>query len=213
MEEDKKPFKWIDKEEWDFHNKLLPSRYICGCDPIEENSPVVILPLQEVTGYRWDNLNKHAMENEKYYVPSLEEFRIGFEFELLQQGEIYGEVGYTNEYIETSIDDSMDFNNIWDLFNSKKETNVRVKYLDHEDLLSLGFKHIGGKMLKDVGQEYKWNNGRYWVHLNYTKLSDHCVLKIETSVGQSSIKTLVVHSIGIKNKSELIILMKQLNIN
>ena len=202
MEEDKKPFKWIDKEEWDFHNKQLPSRYIAGCDPIEENSPIKILPLQEYSGYRWDNLNKHTMENEKYYTPTLNEFHVGFDYE--------EKIG--DEWISRILDQIYENYELPIEDDDNDLKRFRVKYLDKEDIESIGFKHIGGKMVTDVGQLYSWNNKRYWVHLNYTKLSDHCVIKIETSVEQYSIKTLVVHSIGIKNKSELLILFKQLNI-
>jgi hypothetical protein len=145
------------------------------------------------------------MENNKYYTPDLTEFRIGFECEkynpILDGHQIdVSKKGTWSKYITDK----------W--FPRIDPSWFRVKYLDEEDIESIGFKHIGGKLLCDVGQEYSWNNKRYWVHLNYTKLSDHCVIKIETSVEEYSIKTLVVHSIGIKNKSELLILFKQLNI-
>jgi len=175
-------------------------------------------------------------EENKFYVPNITEFHVEFEYEFKdwfttkgtdavtgesdysgwQKGIVTEDFYYSTEAIEKINNGKFgcDYQHPFDRIRYYIETKqIRVRYLDKEDIESLGFKHIGGKMLKDVGQEYKWNNGRYWVHLNYTKLSDHCVLKIETSVEHYSVKTLVVHSIGIKNKSELIILMKQLNIN
>lgn len=71
------------------------------------------------------------MEIEKYYVPAIEEFHVGFEFE-------YQEIEYAqwikDSFIlnwsreDSSIDHYLDFG------------NIRVKYLDREDIESFGFK-------------------------------------------------------------------------
>ena len=82
-----------------------------------------------------------------------------------------------------------------------------IVYLDIDDLSEIGFK-----LLRDAGNLFVFNNKRYFVHLNYTRFSDRCVIKIETSVSENSVRTLVVHLIGLKNKSELLKLMSQLNI-
>ena len=84
--------------------------------------------------------------------------------------------------------------------------------LSVNDLKAIGFKHIGGKMVRDIGQEFILNNGRYFVHLTYTRFTNKCVLKIQTSVSENSKKTLVVHSIGIRSLPELLTLFEQLNI-
>ena len=155
----------------------------------------------------------------KYYTPTIEELHDGFEIELngkgveglnwfkriVQPDEIVLYAMYVDPRRMSWFDVKMGI-------VPKPEHNIRVKYLDKEDIESLGFNHIGGKLLEDVGQEYIWNNGRYWVHLTYTKFSNHCVIRIETSVDQYSTKTLVVHSIGLKNKSEFKVLLKQLGI-
>lgn len=152
---------------------------------------------------------------EKYYTPKINEFYDGFEFE-------------ENRYGQPKTDDEIiHFQNAWyketfkcdlsgmDLYTINQEienNNIRVKYLDDADFKKIGFKHVGGKLLKDVGQLYLMNNGRYFIHINYTKFSTWCVIKIETSISENSERTLVVHSITIKNKNELIKLMEQLNV-
>lgn len=130
----------------------------------------------------------------KYYIPKIEEFCIGFTIEI------------------------QDISNAqWGIFNIKDENDLiscleqdieeyRVKYLDKEDLESLGFTCI----YKD---NYQWLTSKsYWVHLTCTRISNRCVLTIETSVEINSERTLVINSIGIKNKFELERLLKQLNI-
>jgi hypothetical protein len=152
---------------------------------------------------------------EKYYTPEINEFYDGFEFEDNRYGK------------PKSSDELIDFQNAWykevfkcslegmDLYTIKQGIEnecIRVKYLDNKDLKDIGFKHVNGKLLKDVGQLYEYNNGRYFVHINYIRFSTWCVLKIESSVKINSERTLIVHSISIKNKCELIKLMKQLNV-
>ena len=68
-------------------------------------------------------------EESKYYTPTIEEFRVGFEFEVQQQEEQYGECVYGNTYepTEYELGDKIDLN------------HVRVKLLDREDIESLGF--------------------------------------------------------------------------
>jgi hypothetical protein len=137
---------------------------------------------------------------EKYYTPSIEEFRVGFEVELL-----HPDNGIWGKYI-IRFDDELSY-----LRELADQEELRVKYLDREDIESLGFCHIGGKLIRDIGQEFILYNGEYYIHLSYTKFSSWCSLRIEVSVNEDSIKTLVVHSIRIKNKSELIVLLNQLN--
>ena len=143
---------------------------------------------------------------DKYYTPTIEEFHIGFEYELFLDS---ADIGFQWNKMDMDTSELLPLSNIEELLERHK---VRVKYLDIDDLNEIGFKHIGGKLLRDVGQLFVFNNGRYFVHVNYTRFSDRCVLKIETSVFENSVRTLVVHSIGIKNKSELLKLMAQLNI-
>jgi hypothetical protein len=153
-------------------------------------------------------------EIDNYYTPLIDEFHIGFEYERLQP--IIVEKLGCKVYIKGWVEEEMtqhDFEHKgWDRRKDIEDDFIRVKYLDHEDLIELGFKHIGGKLVKDLLQDYTWYNSRFYVHIKYSKLSDHAVLKVEVSVEETSVRTLVIHSIGIRNKSELIKLMYQLNV-
>jgi hypothetical protein len=116
---------------------------------------------------------------EKYYTPEIEEFHVGFEYEYNYEEGITRVLG-TNDTVDTE--------------------EVRVKYLDKEDIESLGFK------LDNVHNEVKFNYLMFPYRLEHTphnnrldiyKWGDECDM---------------IGYINIKNKSELKRLLKQLNI-
>lgn len=76
----------------------------------------------------------------KYYTPDISEFRIGFECEVRQQNED----GYLDDNLfETFICDKDDVLLAYAEYEENPEDyklNYRVKYLDGEDIKSLGFK-------------------------------------------------------------------------
>ena len=65
------------------------------------------------------------MEN-KYYTPSIEEFHVGFEYEIEEP-----DGSYTKQ--ELTVRDSLEF-------IDDHSSEFRVKYLDIDDIESLGFK-------------------------------------------------------------------------
>jgi len=69
------------------------------------------------------------MKNEKYYQPSIEEFHVGFEFEKREDGQWkkYGSFDF-----EFSLERTY-----WGITSK----NIRVKYLDREDIESFGFEN------------------------------------------------------------------------
>jgi len=76
------------------------------------------------------------MENNKYYTPEIEEFRVGFEYEFRHPD--YKEKGWVKY-------DTPEFN--WEREDSvptfsryQKVEDFRVKYLDAQDIEELGFK-------------------------------------------------------------------------
>ena len=138
-------------------------------------------------------------EENKYYTPSIEEFHIGFDYQYY--------VATTSLWHDQSIVFIEDFEEIEEDLSYNK---IRVKYLDQSDLEEIGFKHVEDKMVGDIGQLFTLNNGRYFVHLEYTIFSSWASIKIETSVYENSTRTLVVHSIRIKNKLELKKVMQML---
>jgi hypothetical protein len=141
------------------------------------------------------------MENDgKYYTPTIEEFHVGFEYEVKKEESwfrcFYSQGSLVDIYYKYNDDlDSIDF----------EADTIRVKYLDQEDIESLGFKH-----------EVSDNAGGYWFKGNYTlnyyfKHSSLPNSLIITSDDYGN--TIVLFNGIIKNKSELIKVLKQVNIN
>ena len=71
---------------------------------------------------------------EKYYTPSIEEFRVGFEYEVyVPEKELWSKETF---YLDASHINLVKYVNIQTENTLKK---VRVKYLDREDIESLGW--------------------------------------------------------------------------
>ena len=139
----------------------------------------------------------------KYYTPQIEEFHVGFEYEWRRKES-------DEPFQSATIKDAAQLSDIFDTVY-----DLRVKYLDAEDLQSLGFMYDGDMSLRqlimDINFPFVLDYKRLFVHIDVTWFSSWVVLGINVSVARNSVKTLVVHSIRINNKSELIVLMKQLN--
>ena len=118
----------------------------------------------------------------KYYTPEIEEFHIGFEFE----------VDYGDKWVQETQRDGF--------LHNKKLENIRVKYLDKEDIESLGWKHSGGKMLSGAMQYYDINKCRLYYAEHHPEYLSINVMETQVFRGR------------IKNKSELRKLMKQIGI-
>jgi hypothetical protein len=131
------------------------------------------------------------MEN-KYYTPTIEEFHIGFECETKDDvSDFDGTIilsAYDTEYLDRLI----------------KNKSVRVKYLDREDIESLGFVCCG----KDADFDYIGYNLDNGFQLQQWEKGQYSIERYPTSpTGRT------VHFAGIiKNKSELKKLMQQLQI-
>jgi hypothetical protein len=71
------------------------------------------------------------MEDKKYYTPEPEEFHIGFHFEYKYSVANPGDKGWTKKIFTGDNFEISDATEVSDF--------TRVKYLDHEDIESLGF--------------------------------------------------------------------------
>lgn len=85
------------------------------------------------------------MSEKKYYTPSIEEFHVGFEYEISYDGETYQ---------SKVVDDSDELHRIKTAIESLW---VRVKHLDREDIESLGWDAA----LDDIGYGLFTENGFY----------------------------------------------------
>jgi len=73
-------------------------------------------------------------ENKKYYTPSLEEFHVGFEYESLQDNR---QPEKDNSWCKLAL--TWDDENFMKYYNNNVSTDYRVKYLDQEDIIELGW--------------------------------------------------------------------------
>lgn len=131
----------------------------------------------------------------KYYIPSIEEFHVGFEYEITD--------GY--EWVK-KIFSHDDFNTFLykQLYNAITQELVRVKYLDKEDIESLGWNSIMKKNDLSTDTEYflqKENIIFTLIHYN----------KIGITIYKNNTLGYIFKG-TIKNKSELKVLLKQLGI-
>lgn len=122
------------------------------------------------------------MEESKYYTPTIEEFYVGFEYEIFRDtGSAYDDWYDTKETLD-----------IHDLLNYISQQSARVKHLDKEDIESLGFTQEG---------QCSWINKNNW----YIEWMPGDTLDV-FCVSDCRFKG------TIKNKSELKKLMQQLGI-
>lgn len=141
------------------------------------------------------------MEDSKYYTPRIEEFHVGFEFEeefhapnwnklIKPPKDLY-------EWVHLKLDTSHSISRI----TSKiKKSKVRVKYLDQEDIESLGFK-----FMLDAGVEI-WFEEQKEIYSLY--LRNRGSVKITKKIEEDFIISLFEGKI--KNKSELKKILKQI---
>ncbi len=137
----------------------------------------------------------------KYYIPELSEFYVGFEYE---------------EYDASWQPAILDFRDLDVIDDEIREGVIRVKYLDREDIESLGWKFIKEgddfftqalifKLTKEVG----FNTGITYILIRYASESPMVLSWVNFSSYQREAGSL---SLIIKNKSELKVLMRQLEI-
>jgi hypothetical protein len=145
--------------------------------------------------------------NNKYYPPKIEEFYPGFEYEVMipEKQTWSKETFYLN-------DSHINFIKYVDIQNEFTKNKIRVKYLDKEDIESLGFilKHKSidlwfekpGITLREDGYHLKNIKLNYGIHDQKLKIV------FDYTSGETQ-----VHFEGkIKNKSEFKKILKQLGI-
>lgn len=125
---------------------------------------------------------------EKYYTPEIEEFHVGFEYEYLTNGD---------EWVKHIINNKAD---LIDCIEDIKESKIRVKYLDKEDIESLGFKYSEGYTL-DI---YKKDNKT----IRYDPSDNHMTL--EETIDERNGNILFIGKV--KNISEFKKVLKDNNI-
>lgn len=144
---------------------------------------------------------------EKYYTPEIEEFHIGFEYEVFETP--FGKnKGNWNKSILNTPQYFQSINWKWIAENLEK---IRVKYLDKEDIESLGF------IFDKTSKEGQWKFFKNNICLFYRpETKELGTFTVDPSKSDFMIKysrdNKMISFLIIKNKSELIKLLKQLKI-
>jgi len=142
---------------------------------------------------------------EKYYVPKINEFHIGFEFEEEFKNpnhrKLMKALEDKYEWVKLKLDISHSLSRI----TSKiKENRVRVKYLDESDLIELGWEFdsvVEGDYFYIIGDMFEANY--------FLTTQDYRFFYIHPGAGVKKDESFVGQ---IKNKSEMNKLMGMLNI-
>ena len=129
----------------------------------------------------------------KYYTPELEEFHVGFEYEYL-----YKNSAWVKHTINTKADLVLCIEEV-------EEDLIRTKYLDREDIESLGWSYSLTFSKEGVYDEYSKTDGEHGDY--YLRVHNTGGL----SIGEHWVQ-LDVFKGTIKNKSELKRILKQLGI-
>lgn len=146
---------------------------------------------------------------ETHYNPDIEEFHVGFEYEL----EVMSSSGASTEFVEFSVDNGADIDNafIFDDWSS----SVRVKYLDSLDVESFGFES-SMKWLMEGGRyyltkDYNCPRGFYqYAFVVMNERNSHTLIVIASDEHFSDSRTLFAGDI--KNKSELGVVLKMVGV-
>jgi hypothetical protein len=137
------------------------------------------------------------MKDSKYYTPEIEEFHVGFEYEELLL-KTYPDMD-PNSWVKKTITNGIGIVNVY--CDLQIDEFIRVKYLDQEDIESLGFYHdedncyFDGKF-GDIGLFYSDGDGM-----------------VKIVVKPHSSNSPVLFNGKIKNKSELKKVLKQVGIS
>jgi hypothetical protein len=146
------------------------------------------------------------MEN-KYYIPKIEEFFVGFKYES-KSGNNWLKLVYEGDQVLKSysyFDDSgCEYEAVED---DLKDSLYRVKYLDKSDIESLGFKFDG--MRSKVPGNFGGTKDNLYLNYNPYNIDGYFTVNSKVRVWNN---TILIFEGVIKNKSELIKLLKQLNI-
>lgn len=153
-----------------------------------------------------EQLGMVLKEENKFYVPQIEEFHVGFEYETSTY--ILNQTMETRPPVEWYKSKYKVNDNTFDLDMMEKflkdDLMFRVKYLDKEDIEDLGFEEIELNLYK-YKEKYDNYSDYYW-HIS----KDNNTITIHNCKDYDDRVT--IFRGNIKNKSELKTLLKQLNI-
>lgn len=151
-------------------------------------------------------MEKSELEN-KYYVPEISEFRVGFQYE----------ERYNKNPWEKKVYKIESFINIWSDFTDTEipdHGDLRVKCLSKEDIESLGFILQPGEYTVHGGITGKYVKDKDYIYVSWrshAKDGSYPLISIYKLINNLEFR--VMHGAKIKNISELKILLKQVGID
>lgn len=157
------------------------------------------------------------MEKSKYYTPQIEDFNIGFQYEEYQQKEWNKiirppkDLGY--EWVTKTFNTSTSLSKIKSKIDKE---SIRVKYLDYDDILELGFtrEFSTRSEILDSSCEIYISEEKNLMLGHYPNLNKVTIATRDFSKSNKLLKTnwdeRQVNLITIKNKNELQKLLKRL---
>lgn len=134
------------------------------------------------------------MQDNKYYVPTIEEFHVGFEYELFEDFDTLPEKTWHKQiYGKNGCDpESMDFVS----YKNIERKEIRVPYLTKEDIEAEGFKM---KFPISASGDTYFENGKVTIWCNFHK---HTIRVIYNDDGNNIVLFQSLADSDIKNRSE-----------
>lgn len=142
------------------------------------------------------------MKNEKYYLPDISEFCVGFEYEYLLGSDLLKCKIDNNHTIGSDVIIRIPYLGHW---QDNNINNIRVKLLDDEDIKNLGWNLYDKNDNRFMFYEIEVDKCKY--HLIHLRIVD--LYKI-TKIFNGSDKKEILFSGKIKNKSQLKKIMQQI---
>jgi hypothetical protein len=140
----------------------------------------------------------------KYYIPELEEFHPGFEYEIEMPY-----LGYIPARFGVDKISHPELDQFTDELEKIAHANVRVKELDQEDLEELGWESKGSRWysLKEVPGELG-----YWTHVMFHMWGEDSPIIAYRGEPETAMEDQHLFVGLIRNKSEMKRLMKQIHL-
>jgi hypothetical protein len=151
---------------------------------------------------------------DKYYIPTISEFHVGFEYEELEF--VYTDKGWhiekKNKFVKKVFEGTNYLESYYLTERVKRglfHFSIRVKYLDREDIESLGFSFMENESPYDIRDLMFVKNN---IKLIYSFQKNKIVL-LKTNLIDNLFPNISILFEGkLKNKSELKTLLKQIGI-
>lgn len=142
------------------------------------------------------------MRDKRYYTPNIEEFHVGFEYEMNNGHEWTAQV-FPNPWWNDGA-----MGGINSLSKAIISDIIRVKHLDHEDIVSEGWGNCVVTMLDDT-EKFGWCK----MHYMLIEYDEQYIVYENATENKSVASSNIVFNGTIRNRSELRLIMKMLGIS